>query len=209
MVWAAAVSSESMGLQCDAQTVRDVRLFFASWHQSMVIVFLGTVLRTGIFVKPNSISPLLHEVAPASVIICSPPTAKIVPCSLSTLPNFGGLSRSDGHLPVICRVSFGGDTGSRPAPMRFACPYDRTGWLDASKTQRFCQLLSRVPIPPYSGSTTAHVAIVENAIREAAIVAFPRTKRAKIQESASDPIFELIVQRGHRAWLTPFTTGAS
>ena len=74
--------------------------------------------------------------------LLAPPTVKIVPGSLSTLSNFGGLSRSDDHLPVICRVSFGGDTGPRSVPMRFACPYDRAGWLDASKAQHLCQLLS-------------------------------------------------------------------
>ena len=67
---------------------------------------------------------------------------------------------------------------------------------DALTRLNFCQLLSRVPVPAYSGSSTEHVAIVENAIREAAIVAFPKTKRAKIQENASDPLFALIVQRG-------------
>ena len=126
--------------------------------------------------------------------LLAPPTAKIVPGSLSTLPNFRGLSHSDDHLPVICRVAFGGDTGSRPVPMRFSCPYDRTGWLDAAKTQHFCQLLSQVPVPPYSGSTTVHVTVVENVSREAAVVAFPKTKRVKIQENASDPLCELIVQ---------------
>ena len=74
--------------------------------------------------------------------LLAPPTAKIVLRSLTTLPNFGGLSRSDDHLPVICRVSFGGDTGSRPAPMWFVCPYDRAGWrrLNISvNSSRVCQ----------------------------------------------------------------------
>ena len=128
--------------------------------------------------------------------LLAPPTAEIVPCSLSTLPSFGGLSRSDDHLPVVCRVAYGGETGVRSAPMRFVCPYDRTGWRDESKAQHFCQLLSCVPVPAFAGSTTKHVSFVENAIREAAVVAFPKAKRAKIQENASDPLFELIVQRG-------------
>ena len=128
--------------------------------------------------------------------LLAPPTAKIVPRSLTTLPSFGGLSRSDDHLPVICHVSFGGDTGSHPTPLRFVCPYDRTGWRDMSKAHHFCHLLSRVPVPSYAGSPTDHVASVEIAIREAAVEAFPKSKRAKVQGNASDPLFQLIVQRG-------------
>ena len=119
-----------------------------------------------------------------AAVLRAPPTAKIVPRSLTTLPNFGGLSRSGDHLPVICHVSFGGDTGSHPAPLRFVCPFDRTGWRDTSNARHFCQLLPRVPVPSYAGSPTKHVANVEDAIKEAAVVAFPKSKRAKVQGNA-------------------------
>ena len=113
-VWAAAVSSEhGPPVRCsDSARRAPVLRELASVHGHRV---LGDCVEDWDFRETQQ---HFKFVARASSSICdyllTPPTPKIVPCSLSTLPNFGGLSRSDDHLPVICRVSFGGDTGSRP-----------------------------------------------------------------------------------------------
>ena len=127
------------------------------------------------------------------------PTAKIVPGSLSTLPKFGGLSRSDDHLPVICRVAFGGDTGSRPVPKRFSCPCDMARWLDAAKSQHFCHVSSSPKCPFHRILGPQQLTRPLSKMSSENLLSWlSRQRRAKIQENASDPLFfELIVQRGH------------
>ena len=57
--------------RCEVRIVPDVRQSFANWQQSTMIEFSVCVcVEDWDFAKLNSTSPLLHEGAPAYVIVC-------------------------------------------------------------------------------------------------------------------------------------------
>ena len=190
-------------------TPSDVFGVFGATHETKTTPFFrDTMIASGVLV-PSTFEQYCSKESHPGTYFFSPesfpvridflgasPSIVIKPESIGTLSMDLHLSNPDcpDHIPLGMRVTIpvSGRVGARK---RRVAPYDREGVKDPVKVARFREMVGLIQPIPVAVVPTSHLHIISDAVRNAAVQAFPLVRKPKRQPYLSPSTYDIVCQR--------------
>ena len=116
----------------------------------------------------------------------------VLPGSCYVHQDFNMLNEIDDHLPVVASISFSVGNPQRPFKRR-TMPYDKAKFFDPVCMAKFTDSLSHIPAVPFAVEPTSHQHILDSAVLNSMVYAFPKDKKCKQKQPyISSDLFEAV-----------------